>query len=101
MKLNWTLGKFLNKDPTFQYVSILRTIEVVLLKKGVQKYAVSSGEIENDGLICVFKDGLIFKKNPLWTSSNKTKQIMLYCDEFVCANRKSCYQGKSVLCWVH
>ena len=65
MKLNWTLRKFLNKYHTFQYVSILRTIEVVLLKEDVQKYAVSSGETENDGLICVFKDGLIFKNNPL------------------------------------
>ena len=35
------------------------------------------------GLICEFKDGLIYKNNPLWTSSNKTIQIMLYCDEFV------------------
>ena len=67
-------------------MSILRTTEVVLLKKRDQRYAASSGEIENDGLICVFKDGLFFKNNPLWTSSNKTRQIILYCDEFVCAN---------------
>ena len=38
------------------------------------------------GLICEFKDGLIYKNNPLWTSSNKIIQIMLCCDEFVCAN---------------
>ena len=56
------------------------------MKEDVQKYAVSSGETENDGLICVFKDGQIFKNNPLWTSSNKTKKIILYCEECVCAN---------------
>ena len=49
-------------------------------------YVLSSGETENDGLICEFKDGLIYKNNPLLTSLNKTTQIMLYCDEFVCAN---------------
>ena len=36
-------------------------------------------------LICEFKDGLIYKNNPLWTSSVKTIKIMLYCDEPVCA----------------
>ena len=55
-------------------------------KEDVQKYVLSSGETENDGLIYEFKDVLIYKNNPLWTSSNKTIQIMLYCDEFVCAN---------------
>ena len=75
-----------SKYHTFQYVSILRTIEVLLSKEDVQKYVLSSGETENDGLICEFKDDLIDKNNPLWTSSIKTMQIMLYCDEFVCAN---------------
>ena len=37
-----------SKDHTFQYVSILRTIEVILLKEDVQKYVLSSGETEND-----------------------------------------------------
>ena len=74
-----------SKDHTFQYVSILRTIEVILLKEDVQKYVLSSGETENDELICEFKDGLIYKNNPLWTSSVKTIKIMLYCDELVCA----------------
>ena len=37
-------------------------------------------------MIYEFKDGLIYKNDPLWTSSNKTIQIILYCDEFVCAN---------------
>ena len=75
-----------SKDHTFQYVSVLRTNEVLLSKEDVQKYVLSSGETENDGMICEFKDGLIYKNNPEWTSSNKTIQIMLYCDEFVCAN---------------
>ena len=75
-----------SKDHTFQYVSILRTIEVLLSKEHVQKHVLSSGETENDGLICEFKDGLIYKNNPFWTSSNKTIQIMLHCDYFVCAN---------------
>ena len=75
-----------SKYHTFQYVSILRTIEVLLSKEDVQKYVLSSGETENDGLICEFKDGLIYKNNPLLTSLNKTTQIMLYCDEFVSAN---------------
>ena len=55
-------------------------------KEDVQTYVLSSGETENDGLICGFKDDLTEKNNPLWTSSIKTIQIMLYCDEFVCAN---------------
>ena len=74
-----------SKDHTFQDFSILRTNEVLLSKEDVQKYVLSSDETENDGLICEFKDGLIYKNNPVWTSSNKTIQIMLYCDEFVCA----------------
>ena len=73
-------------DPTFQYVLMLRTIEVLLSKEDVQKFVLSSGEIENGGLVGEFKDGLIYENNPLWTSSTKTIQIMLYCDEFVCAN---------------
>ena len=52
-------------------------------KEDVQKYVPSSSETENDGLICEFKDDMIYKNNPLWTSSNKSIQIMLYCDEFV------------------
>ena len=40
-----------SKDHTFQYVSILRTIEVLLSKEDVQKHVLSSGETENDGLI--------------------------------------------------
>ena len=69
---------------TFQYVSILRTIEVLLSKEDVQKFFLSSGATENDGLICEFKDGLIYENNTLWTSSNKTIQIMLYCEFFLC-----------------
>ena len=76
----------ISKDHAFQYVSILKTIEVLLWKENVQKYVLSSGDTENDGLICEFKDGLIYENNPLWTSSNKTIYIVLYCDEFVCAN---------------
>ena len=68
----------ISKDHTFQYVSILRTIEVPLSKKDVQKYVLSSGYTENDGLLCEFKDGLIYENNALWTSSNKTIQLMLY-----------------------
>ena len=83
IKLN---SEEVSKDNTFQYVSILRTIEVLLSKEDVQKYVLSSGETENDGLIYEFKDVLIYKNNPLWTSSNKTIQIMLSCYEFVCAN---------------
>ena len=71
-----------SKDHTFQYVSNSGQLS----KEDVQKYVLSSGETENDGMICEFKDGLIYKNNPEWTSSNKTIQIMLYCDEFVCAN---------------
>ena len=74
-----------SKDHTFQDFSILRTNEVLLSKEDVQKYVLSSDETENYGLICEFKDGLIYKNNPVWTSSNKKIQIMLYCDEFVCA----------------
>ena len=37
-------------------------------------------------MIFIYKKGAIYKNNPLWTSSNKTIQIMLYCDEFVCTN---------------
>ena len=37
------------KDHTFQYVSILRTIEVLLSKKDVPKYVLSSGKTENNG----------------------------------------------------
>ena len=61
---------------------VLRTIEVLLSKEDI----LSSGETENHGLICEFKGGLIYENNPLWTSSNKTIQIMLYCDEFACGN---------------
>ena len=71
-----------SKDHTFQYVSNSGQLS----KEDVQKYVLSSGETENDGMICEFKDGLIYKNNPEWTSSNKTIQIMLYCDEFVCTN---------------
>ena len=52
----------------------------------MQKFVLLSGETENGGLICEFKDGLIYENNPLWTSSNETIQIILYCDEFVCAS---------------
>ena len=62
----------ISKDHAFQYVSILKTIEVLLWKENVQKYVLSSGDTENDGLICELKDGLIYENNPLWTSSNKT-----------------------------
>ena len=90
-------------DDTFQYVSILRAVEVLLSKENVQKYFLSSGDTENDGLICKFKDGLIYKNNPLWTYLNKTIQIMLYCDEFVCAkplgNKVKKYKI-SALCFV-
>ena len=55
----------ISKDHTFQYVSILRTIEVILSKEDVQKYVLSSSDTENDGLIWEFKDGLIYKNNPL------------------------------------
>ena len=55
-------------------------------RKSMYKSVFSSGDTENGGLMCEFKDGLIYKNNPLWTSSNKTIQIMLYCDEFVCVN---------------
>ena len=88
VSLQKAFEKFFNqvsKDHTFQYVSILRTIEVILLKEDVQKYVLSSGETENDELICEFKDGLIYKNNHLWTSSVKPIKIMLYCDELVCA----------------
>ena len=54
-----------SKDHTFQYVSILRTIEVLLSKEDVQKYVLLSSKTENDGLICEFKDGLIYNNNPL------------------------------------
>ena len=75
----------ISEDHTFQYVSILRLIEVLLLKKDVQKYVFSSGVTESDELICEFKVGLIFKNNTTRTSSNKTLYIMLYCDGFVFA----------------
>ena len=58
----------ISKDHAFQYVSILKAIEVLLSKENVQKYVLSSGDTENDGLICEFKDGLIYENNPLWTS---------------------------------
>ena len=74
----------ISEDHTFQYVSIL-LIEVLLLKKDVQKYVFSSGVTESDELICEFKVGLIFKNNTTRTSSNKTLYIMLYCDGFVFA----------------
>ena len=54
----------ISQDHAFQYASILRTTEVLLWKEDVQKYVFSSGETENDGLICEFKDGLIYKNNP-------------------------------------
>ena len=73
-----------SKDHTFQYVSILTTMEVLWSKEDVPKHVLSSGETENDELIPEFKDVLIYKNNPLWTSSNI--QIMLYWDEFVCAD---------------
>ena len=76
----------ISKGHTFQYASILRTIEFLLSKEDIQKYICSFGETENDALICEFKDGLINRNNPLWTSSNKTIQIMLCCAEFVCVN---------------
>ena len=63
MKLNWALSKSL-KIILFQYVSILRLIEVLLSKEDVQKYVLSSGKTENDGLICELKDGQIYKNNP-------------------------------------
>ena len=75
----------ISEDHTFQYVSILRLIEVLLLKKDVQKYVFSSGVTESDELICEFKVGLIFKNNTTRTSSDKTLYIMLYCDGFVFA----------------
>ena len=40
-----------SKDHTFQYVSILRTIEVLLLREHLQKNVLSSGDTENDELI--------------------------------------------------
>ena len=71
-----------SKDHTFEYVVILRKTQVLLSKEDI----LSSGETENHGLTCEFKGGLIYENNPLWTSSNKTIQITLYCDEFVCGN---------------
>ena len=55
-------------------------------KEDVQRYVLSSVETGNDELISEFKGGLICQNSPLWTSSIKTTQIVLYCDEFVCAN---------------
>ena len=55
----------ISKDHAFQYASILKTIEVLLSKENVQKYVLSSGDTENDGLICEFKDGIVYRKNTL------------------------------------
>ena len=58
-------------------------------KEDLQKYALSSGETKNDGLICEFKDGLIYKNNPLWTSSIQIKQC------------KSCYTVMNLFVLTH
>ena len=39
--------------------------QVLLSKDDVQRYVLSSGDTENDGLICEFKDGIVYRKNTL------------------------------------
>ena len=44
--------------PAVDFNSSLQNSSVILSKEDVQQYVLLSGETENDGLICEFKDGL-------------------------------------------
>ena len=70
---------------TFQYVPILKTLEVICNKDDVLGHIMCPPA--NDDKIESFRDGSIFKENPLFSENPASIQFILYSDEFVPVNK--------------
>lgn len=70
---------------TFQYVSILETLEMLLRSKFVQ-YEVLNGHISVDGCMRDYCDGEMFQKHPLFAVEKGAIQINLFFDEVEVTN---------------
>ena len=70
---------------TFQYVPILKTLNVMLMHEDVLGQVFHKGNV-NDGIIRDFCDSTLHQNNPLFRLSPTSLKIQLYADEFGCAN---------------
>ena len=70
-----------NKADTFEYVPILKTLQMISQKEDVLAHILS--EKEEDGRIVSFKDGSIFKNSQFFKDHPSALQVNLYVDEFV------------------
>ena len=74
-----------NRSDSIQYVPIFDTLKVLLSKDDVRKH-VFTPDVRPGGIIKEFRDGTVFKTNPLFQSDDTVLQINLYFDDFVATN---------------
>jgi len=74
-----------SKSETFQYVSLLETLKVLLKNEDV-KNEVLNPECAVEGHILTFKDGSVYKAHPLLSHADCGLEIILYSDEFQIVN---------------
>lgn len=83
--VEYVLGRNRNgKVKSFQYVSIIQTLQALLKRDEVFAYVIQ--EHQNNGVIEDFCDGSIYKNHTLFSQPNPTIQIQLYNDDFTVAN---------------
>ena len=71
------------KTDSMQYIPLFDTLHVLFGKDDIRTFVFFP---ESPSTISGFRDGTIFKNNPLFSNVEKALQIILYNDEFVCTN---------------
>jgi hypothetical protein len=80
------------KRDTFQYVPVLKLIELLLSDYSILKETMNV-RISNDGLMHDFCDGSLFKSNPLFAEDSSALQLCLYYDEYEVVNPQGSRKG--------
>lgn len=74
----------LNQKEVYHYLPILKTLKFLLVQESILSEILNPPTDNN--YYTDFKDGLIFKKHPLFSTNTSSLQIFLYCDEFEVCN---------------
>ena len=74
-----------SKTETFQYVSLIEMLKVLLVNEDVRKQ-LTNPLPGSRGNLTSFRDGLLYKSHPIFSKSGLTLELILYSDEFEVVN---------------